>query len=271
MDNAYEVLGVSPGVDEAAVKRQYRERLQHVHPDMNPDDPHAAEKTKRLVEAYEVLSNPAKRSALDATLRAEAEKKRRQQRDAEKRRRAAEQQRRAASQRTTQQEREARGAARARARRTRRTAPGPRGRQDIRMDGTTIIGNGNIHITVNGKTVHSSESTAQSHRGGGAAGSDTRSGVYHGNMTIPAGSKTVISGQVMGNVLVAAGSTVTISGQVMGNVIVSTGSEIVINGEVMGHVTAPGSNVAVYGVLMGNLIVGSGNAKIQGVHMGRVV
>lgn len=278
MANAYEVLGIAPGIETAALKQRYSELLRQVHPDMNPDDPQAAAKTKRLVDAYEVLSDPSKRSALDSKLREEAEAKRRKQeeaararREADRKRQAAEQRQKKATQQTTQQEREARGAARARARRRRRANAGISSHQEIHVGGTTIIGNGNVHITMNGRTVHSSSGTSQGRQGNVESGSGTLAGTYHGNVTIHPGSDTAIKGQVMGNVLVGSGSTVTIKGQVMGNVVVGTGSEVVIKGKVMGNVTAPGSNVSVHGVLMGNLTVGSGKAVVCGVHMGRVV
>ena len=63
----YEVLGVSrsAGLDE--VKSAYRRLARKYHPDLNKDNPKAAEeKFKELSEAYEVLVDPQKRSRYDA-------------------------------------------------------------------------------------------------------------------------------------------------------------------------------------------------------------
>ncbi len=49
------LLGVSAGADPAEVRAAFRRRLIRAHPDVVPDDPHAARETGRLVEAYAVL------------------------------------------------------------------------------------------------------------------------------------------------------------------------------------------------------------------------
>ena len=64
--NPYEILGVAPGVSSDELKRCYRKRLRAIHPDLNPDDPDATTKTKRLLEAYALLSDPTQRAQLDA-------------------------------------------------------------------------------------------------------------------------------------------------------------------------------------------------------------
>ena len=58
----YEVLGVDKNASEAEIKRAYRKVAKKYHPDMNPGDKEAEEKFKEAAEAYEVLSDPEKKS-----------------------------------------------------------------------------------------------------------------------------------------------------------------------------------------------------------------
>jgi molecular chaperone DnaJ len=62
----YEVLGVSRGAGDEEIKKAYRKLALKFHPDKNPDDRHAAEERfKELVEAYQVLCDPERRSLYD--------------------------------------------------------------------------------------------------------------------------------------------------------------------------------------------------------------
>ncbi|MDB5083864.1 MAG: molecular chaperone DnaJ [Bacilli bacterium] len=61
----YEVLGVGKSASADEVKRAYRKLARQFHPDVNKDDPSAAEKFKEVSEAYEVLSDQDKRSRYD--------------------------------------------------------------------------------------------------------------------------------------------------------------------------------------------------------------
>lgn len=61
----YEILGVERDVSEKDLKKAYRRVAMKYHPDRNPDDAATEEKFKEAAEAYEVLSNPQKRSAYD--------------------------------------------------------------------------------------------------------------------------------------------------------------------------------------------------------------
>ncbi len=61
----YDVLGVSRDASDAEIKSAFRKLAKKYHPDLNKDDPSAAEKFKEAQEAYEVLSDEQKRSQYD--------------------------------------------------------------------------------------------------------------------------------------------------------------------------------------------------------------
>ena len=61
----YEVLGLAPNASEAELKKAYRRMAMQYHPDRNPDDSEAEQRFKEVKEAYEVLSDPQRRSAYD--------------------------------------------------------------------------------------------------------------------------------------------------------------------------------------------------------------
>jgi len=61
----YEVLGVSRDASAEAVKKAYRRSAHKHHPDRNGGDPASEAKFKEAAEAYEVLSDPAKRQQYD--------------------------------------------------------------------------------------------------------------------------------------------------------------------------------------------------------------
>jgi len=61
----YETLGVERGIDARELKKAYRRMAQKYHPDRNPDDAEAEANFKEAKEAYEILSDPQKRSAYD--------------------------------------------------------------------------------------------------------------------------------------------------------------------------------------------------------------
>src|SRR5436190_278896 len=61
----YEILGVTREAGESDVKKAFRRLARELHPDVNNHDPEAEEKFKEAAEAYEVLSDPERRSIYD--------------------------------------------------------------------------------------------------------------------------------------------------------------------------------------------------------------
>jgi molecular chaperone DnaJ len=61
----YKVLGVGRDASEAEIKKRFRRVARDLHPDTNPEDDHAEEKFKEAAEAYEILSDPERRSVYD--------------------------------------------------------------------------------------------------------------------------------------------------------------------------------------------------------------
>src|SRR2546430_937443 len=61
----YEILSVTREAGEADVKKAFRRLARELHPDVNDHDPEAEEKFKEAAEAYEVLSDPERRSIYD--------------------------------------------------------------------------------------------------------------------------------------------------------------------------------------------------------------
>jgi curved DNA-binding protein len=61
----YKTLGVGKNAKPDEIKKVYRKLARQYHPDMNPGNKASEEKFKEINEAYEVLSDPAKRQKYD--------------------------------------------------------------------------------------------------------------------------------------------------------------------------------------------------------------
>jgi curved DNA-binding protein len=61
----YEMLGVAKDAPNEEIKKVFRRLARQYHPDLNPGNKEAEEKFKDINEAYEVLSDPAKREQYD--------------------------------------------------------------------------------------------------------------------------------------------------------------------------------------------------------------
>ena len=62
----YVVLGLRQGATEPEIKRAYRRLARRFHPDVNPGDRMAETRFRQILEAYETLSDPDRRSLHDS-------------------------------------------------------------------------------------------------------------------------------------------------------------------------------------------------------------
>ena len=65
MSNYYKILGVEKSASPDDIKKSYRKLAVKYHPDKNEGDKVCEDKFKEISEAYEVLSDPAKKSEYD--------------------------------------------------------------------------------------------------------------------------------------------------------------------------------------------------------------
>lgn len=74
--NHYEILEVSPKASATVIRAAYKSLMQRYHPDKNPGAADTAELASLVVQAYEVLSDNARRSAYDLALSEAAQRSR---------------------------------------------------------------------------------------------------------------------------------------------------------------------------------------------------
>jgi molecular chaperone DnaJ len=65
----YAALGVAKDADAAAIKKAYRQLARELHPDKNPGNTQAETRFKEVSEAYDVLSDPKRRTEYDEARR----------------------------------------------------------------------------------------------------------------------------------------------------------------------------------------------------------
>ena len=62
----YDILGVKKDASQREIKTAYYSLARKMHPDANPNDPHAADKFNELSVAYRTLSNVERRRKYDS-------------------------------------------------------------------------------------------------------------------------------------------------------------------------------------------------------------
>lgn len=67
----YQLLGVAREAPGPEITHAYRRKARAMHPDSQPQDTSAPARFRALAEAYQVLSDPARRAAYDRSLRNE--------------------------------------------------------------------------------------------------------------------------------------------------------------------------------------------------------
>ena len=69
MENCYQILGLRPGATLSEIRRAYREQVKKYHPDVSGDQA-TAEHFKKIVRAYEILTDQKARAIFDSSFAA---------------------------------------------------------------------------------------------------------------------------------------------------------------------------------------------------------
>jgi molecular chaperone DnaJ len=115
---SYRILQLKPGAELEEIKASYRRLAFKLHPDLNPNDPKAAENFQRLNEAYVILQE-----AVGDEVRYEGARQRRA--EAGKKRRQADELRKKAEEKLRKEEQRRKAEQKARAEQARRKEAGP--------------------------------------------------------------------------------------------------------------------------------------------------
>jgi DnaJ-class molecular chaperone len=65
MSDPYRILNLPRSADQAAIKQAYRTLAKTLHPDRNPGNTAAEQRFKEVTQAYDLLSDPARRARFD--------------------------------------------------------------------------------------------------------------------------------------------------------------------------------------------------------------
>jgi curved DNA-binding protein CbpA len=68
METLYDLLGALPNDDADSLRAAFRRAVKRAHPDVNPADPDAGLKFRRIVQANEILGDVERRAAYDHLL-----------------------------------------------------------------------------------------------------------------------------------------------------------------------------------------------------------
>ena len=277
--NPYIVLGVNADCDSETLKKQYREQMRRVHPDLNPGDAMASEKTKLLLEAFEILSDPVRRAALDREL--EGLKPKRSSHGARNsvgpHPQNADQSRPSRADSGAEPKSRPRKSSNAEFRTFSRSTVSINGQRIESVEGEGIhvtVENTRVHMPGDHSHVSGGAANSQAVHGGGGGhkmGSGTLPGVVMGDLHIEPNASVRITGVVMGNVVSGADVEIKISGQVMGDVVLGARGYLSISGKVMGDVDAAGGQVSVAGMVMGTIRARGGKVAVTGIHLGQVM
>lgn len=64
-EDPYSALGLQRTATDDEIRRAFRRLAKTLHPDVNPNNPAAAERFKRVTAAYEIIGDPVRRQAYD--------------------------------------------------------------------------------------------------------------------------------------------------------------------------------------------------------------